>query len=966
MRGLKNFITECLDCRSKEEEKQRVTKELANIRKHFGAQNLNGYNRKKYVAKLLYIHLLGYTFDFGFPQMIELLASPVFSEKQIGYITLGVYLNGNYDLVTMIIEHLRKEIMTGDSEPAQCLALSAAANIGGTEIAETLAPTILNILKSQRCTDFVKKKAALALVRLYRETPSTFQFTDDTIRILTALLQDANFGVQLSGASLVLVLMTRYSNELQPIFPIAIQMLTKIFFEFTVPLDYTYGRNPVPWLVMKYMKILQYKVTWQTEEINKITRVLDICYQKTDLLLNTKEVHANMMLLFESINLVIATQLTSQYLARSAAILGGFLSAKQSNVRYLAIETLTRLVSASPEVIPSLDKHRQTLFLALRDADNSIRRRTLTLLYVLCTQESAEEIVQELLNYLKFADITMREPLCLKIAVLAESFMTDLAWYVDVILQLITLAGDECNDGVWHRVVQVISMNTQYQRYATLTSYNSMTSPLAHDRLVKLAAQLVGEYAHLIEVSPNEIISELQKKFHSSSEDAKAIILSALAKIGARYEPVRQTVVEFIQPLRNNQNIDIQQRSIEYCSILSGPPNVIAAVFKPIPPFKERKSSLVQQVLSDYNPIAPVVSDNDEEEQDQEGNDGALATSLPVRVPEPEHPQQQQPQQQSPPPQQPQQDLLGDLMSPSPQQQPPQQQQQPPQQNPFASQQRPQQPQQQPPQNDLDGLMNTPPGEDLLQALGGGSSTQTASYTSSQESIYKHFLTEDSGIVFDDPNIQVQLQIQVSRNNALLTFNIQNKTPGQITGVKINILPVPFFRSVARPGPNVINAGAAIQYQYAITVVQPYSTPPNYFVIYQQPADVKQQMKLPLVITKFMMPYPMDQNMFFARWGQFSSPNQTAKISYPIVPNVDPVQQMSQVMNRLLRIPVLNLQVPPLNVVGAGIIQCEGSPQGVLARFFADQNTNSVQVEIKGTSPHITDAIQHVLNSHFK
>ena len=71
MRGLKNFITECLSCRSKEEEKSRVTKELANIRKHFGGSSLNGYNRKKYTAKLLYIHLLGYSFDFGFQQMVE-------------------------------------------------------------------------------------------------------------------------------------------------------------------------------------------------------------------------------------------------------------------------------------------------------------------------------------------------------------------------------------------------------------------------------------------------------------------------------------------------------------------------------------------------------------------------------------------------------------------------------------------------------------------------------------------------------------------------------------------------------------------------------------------------------------------------------------------------------------------------------------------------------------------------------
>lgn len=951
MRGLRNFITECLDCRSKEEEKQRVTKELANIRKNFGGSSLNGYNRKKYVAKLLYIHLLGYSFDFGFPQMIELLASPVFSEKQIGYITLGVYLNGNYDLVTMIIEHLRKEMMNIEFEPAQCLALCAAANIGGTEIAETLAPTINNILKAPRSTDFVKKKAALALVRLYRETPSTFTFSDETNKVLISLLQDANFGVQLSGASLVLILMQRYSNELQPIFPIAIQMLTKIFFEFSVPLDYTYGRNPVPWLVMKYMRILQYKTTWSSEEINKITRVIDVCFQKTDLLLNTKEVHANMMLLFEAINLVIATQLTSQYLARSAAILGGFLSAKQSNVRYLSLETLTRLVSASPEVIPSLDKHRQTLFLALRDADNSIRRRTLSLLYVLCTQDSAEEIVQELLNYLKFADISMREPLCLKIAVLAESFMTDLAWYVDVILQLITLAGDECNDGVWHRVVQVISMNNQYQRYATLTSYNSMTSPTAHDRLVKLAAQLVGEYAHLIPISPPEIIEELIKKYANASDDAKAIIISAIAKIGARYEPSRQTVLEFIAPLRNSQNIDIQQRCIEYVAILMSNPSVISAVFKPIPPFKERKSSLVQQVLSDYNPMAPVIMDNEEEEEDQ--NEQPIATSLPVRHPDQQDQYQQDDQYQ----QQQEPDLLGanDQM-----------QQPPPQQMPMQQQPPPQPIQETSTTDDLANLMNAAPGEDLLQAFS-GSNVQQVVNVNSQEVIYKRFLSEDQGIVYEDANVQLQLQIQVQRSTAFLNFTISNKSQANLTGIKLNILPVPFFRCTPRPGPPVVNGGQTVSYQFAIVVIQPYSTPPNYFFGYSGPADVKETMRLPLVITKFMMPYPMDQGMFFARWGQFSQPNQTAKISYPVVPNVDPVQQMSSVMNSLLRIPVLPLtQLPPFNIVGAGIIQCETSSQGVLARFFADSNTQTVQIEIKGTSPHITDAIQQVLDTNYK
>lgn len=45
----------------------------------------------------------------------------------------------------------------------------------------------------------------------------------------------------------------------------------------------------------------------------------------------------------------------------------------------------------------------------------------------------------------------------LKIAILAEKFVPDYNWYVDVMLNLIKQAGDHVSVEVWHRVVQVSS-----------------------------------------------------------------------------------------------------------------------------------------------------------------------------------------------------------------------------------------------------------------------------------------------------------------------------------------------------------------------------------------------------------------------------------------------------------------------------------------------------------------------------
>ncbi|EAX82262.1 Adaptin N terminal region family protein, partial [Trichomonas vaginalis G3] len=848
--------------------------------------------------------------------MVELVASNVFSEKQIGYITLGVYLNGNYDLVTMFIEHFRKEIRNQENEPGQCLAIAAAANIGGREIAEALSGPILQALINPKNSDFVKKTACLALCRLYRETPSVIQLEPTFIEGLNQLLFSMNYGVQLSAASLILILLQRYSDKMALVLPTALMQLGKIFFDGTVSPDYLYGRNPAPWLILKYMRILQYKTNWDESETDRITRILDNCLQKTDVSLAAKEVHSNLILLFEAINFIIARQFSNQLMQRSASILGGFLNAKLSNVRYLALESLTRLVQANPSIIPSLDQHRQTLYLALRDPDNSIRRRTLSLLFAVCTKESAEEIVHELLNYLRFADITMREPLCLKIAVMAEQFAEDPAWFVDVVLQLITMAGDECSDGVWHRVIQVVSNVQSLQRYATMTSFGSMCANNPHDRLIALTAQLVGEYIQITDIRPEEVIQELIAKYKIASDISKGIIITALAKIGAKYPPGKQTVLEFIQTLTSSTNIDIQQRAIEYITILNAPPQVMQAVFKPIPPFENKKSSLLRKVMLEQ--AEEGLEEEDEEDKNEE-DPSKFVTQLPTKAapaapaaapaPEPKNNADAM-------------DLLG-LGSPAPA---------PAQPKPVAK-----------PTDFGLGAPATPQNAvtDLLSAA---PVTNVPAPLNDKEAIKKHFLANDQGLCFEDANIAVNLSIQVNHPNAILSFNIQNKTGGILTNVGVHIPPVPFLAVQSKPGATQINRGEMTVFQFALRVRQPFIDPPSYTLRYTWSEQSHNEvLDLPFNIFKFTAPFNMDYNNFFARWGQLTSPAQQATASFN--PVGDPTNQMKQVMTSVFKVPVLPLQVPPGNVCGAGIINAEGGVLGILCRFFIENGKCNVQIK---------------------
>lgn len=59
----------------------------------------------------------------------------------------------------------------------------------------------------------------------------------------------------------------------------------------------------------------------------------------------------------------------------------------------------------------------------------------------------------------------------LKVAILAEKYATDYKWYVDVILNLIRLAGDYVSEEVWYRVIQIVINREDVQGYAAKTVF---------------------------------------------------------------------------------------------------------------------------------------------------------------------------------------------------------------------------------------------------------------------------------------------------------------------------------------------------------------------------------------------------------------------------------------------------------------------------------------------------------------
>jgi AP-1 complex subunit gamma-1 len=88
--NLRDLIRNVRACKTIAEERAVITKECALMRTAFKEED--NVFRHRNVAKLLFMHMLGYPSHFGQMECLKLISSPKFPEKRIGYL-VGLFLH---------------------------------------------------------------------------------------------------------------------------------------------------------------------------------------------------------------------------------------------------------------------------------------------------------------------------------------------------------------------------------------------------------------------------------------------------------------------------------------------------------------------------------------------------------------------------------------------------------------------------------------------------------------------------------------------------------------------------------------------------------------------------------------------------------------------------------------------------------------------------------------------------------
>ena len=93
-------------CKTAAEERAVIRKECAAIRAAID-ENDHDY-RHRNLAKLMFIHMLGYPTHFGQMECLKLIASAGFPEKRIGYLGLMLLLDERQEVLMLVTNSLKQ------------------------------------------------------------------------------------------------------------------------------------------------------------------------------------------------------------------------------------------------------------------------------------------------------------------------------------------------------------------------------------------------------------------------------------------------------------------------------------------------------------------------------------------------------------------------------------------------------------------------------------------------------------------------------------------------------------------------------------------------------------------------------------------------------------------------------------------------------------------------------------------
>jgi len=321
-------------------------------------------------------------------------------------------------------------------------------------------------------------------------------------------------------------------------------------------------------------------------------------------------------ILYEAVLTILDIEADSGLRVLGVNILGKFLANKDNNIRYVALNTLVKVVAIEPNAV---QRHRNTILECLRDPDISIRRRALDLSFTLIREDNVRVLIRELLAFLEVADNEFKSVMTTQIGIAADRYAPNKRWHIDTMLRVIKLAGNYVKEQILSSFVRLIATSPDQQTYSVQKLYAALKADITQEALTLAGVWVIGEFGDSLirggqyeeeelvkEVKESDIVDLYTTILNSTyaNQVVTEFIITSAMKLTTRMSDQAQIekIRRLMQSRSSDLSVEIQQRAVEYGNLF-GYDSIRRGVLEKMPPpeIKEEQRVLGEAITPAKN-----------------------------------------------------------------------------------------------------------------------------------------------------------------------------------------------------------------------------------------------------------------------------------------------------------------------------------------------------------------------------
>lgn len=599
---LTEFIANIREASSIEEERSIIASEQANMRTLVRTCDME--LKPCIVAKLIYLNIGGENTSWGQMEAVSLMTHERLSYKKYGYLAVGTMLDGSNELIVLITHTVIKDLQS-NSPFVQALALTLIANIGTPDMCQTVVNDVAKLTNSPH--PGILKRAGMAAVQIVRTVP---ELANNFIKPMTALLSNTKHAVVNSGIILAAEMMKADPNLIQQWKHFS-KPFTKLLRALSLSKPSAEFRLSIfndPFLQIQTMRLL----SLLGQSSDDLDDALTALVTAVDVRRNTGR-----SLLIQAVETIGHTAKKPSLCGLAFNQIGKLFSFREPNVLYSALSVFSRILYNGRVIIDrssrdslALQRYKSQIVHCLDHKDPSIRRRALDVVLALVDKSNVETLVPEIIQYLHLADSEFRTEMVSKLYSVVQRFAPSPMWNFDIVHLLLLDGGDYVGNDIITSFCKLIATHKDLHEHAIKLLSNTMYGYSSNQALIQVAAWVLGEFqgeAATAKLDLDVMINIL--KMPQTRIETKCYLISAIGKLAARFHQVDDAISCF-EVLKNDSNIEIQQRSGEVYNLLKRP-DLWDAMYAPVeyPSATDNSKGEVSQLPPTASQSAPDLLD---------------------------------------------------------------------------------------------------------------------------------------------------------------------------------------------------------------------------------------------------------------------------------------------------------------------------------------------------------------------